>query len=105
MKGERQQIADTNKAEKKIIQEEFSINTVKVELLDIGWLYADSNGFLDFVQVLDKASQNNKELFDTQFVKTLLNVFWEKYNYKIIWKIFFPYVLYLILSISFMVQA
>ena len=73
-------------------------------MLDLGWLYANNTVFLDFVKVLNKAS-DNKELFDSVFVKTLLNVYWAQQANLILWKIFIPYVVYHFLTLTFMVHA
>ena len=47
---------------------------VKVTLLDLGWLYADGLNFLSFVNILNDI--NDKELYMTDFTKTLLDIFW-----------------------------
>ena len=53
---------------------EFQSNSVNVRILDIGWIYANSGVFLDFVEILDGA--NKVELFETKFISSLLDVFW-----------------------------
>ena len=53
-----------------------SINSVEVRLIDIGWLYANEKNFLDFAVILHETGQNS--IFETEFVKTLIEVFWKK---------------------------
>ena len=50
-----------------------TINTVQVRLLDLGWLYANAGDFLDFIGILQNSEAS--ELFKSEFVKTLLDVF------------------------------
>ena len=53
-----------------------SINPVEVRMIDIGWLYANEKNFLDFAQILYENGQNS--VYETEFVKTLLEVFWKR---------------------------
>ena len=41
----------------------------------------------------------------TDFVKTLLEVFWEKNKWQIFWRIFIPYVVYLALTMFYMINV
>ena len=79
-----------------------SISNVRVRLLDLGWLYANSNDFLGFIEILDDSKSN--DIYATEFVKTLLDVFWNENENKILWKIFVPYILYLAITLCYMVH-
>ena len=70
---------------------------VKVTLLDLGWLYADGLNFLSFVNILNDI--NDKELYMTDFTKTLLDIFWDQHKSYIFKLVFIPYVLYLLCTI------
>lgn len=76
---------------------------VNVRLLDIGWLYSNKKSFLEFIQVLDASKRS--DLMMTDFVKTLLEVFWEKNKWQIFWRIFIPYVVYLALTMFYMINV
>ena len=76
---------------------------VNVRLLDIGWLYSNKKSFLEFIQVLDASKR--PDLMMTDFVKTLLEVFWEKNKWQIFWRIFIPYVVYLALTMFYMINV
>ena len=80
-----------------------TINTVQVRLLDLGWLYADGNVFLDFIDVLQSADYS-QDIFASEFIKTLLDVFWRDNEVKIFRKIFLPYMMYLIVTLIYMVH-
>lgn len=53
---------------------DMTINTVHVRLIDLGWLYADEKVFLDFVGILQEI--DSSDLYASEFVKTLIQVFW-----------------------------
>ena len=76
---------------------------VKVYILDIGWLYADKKAFLDFVDILKEV--RDKNVFMTDLTKVLLDIFWNENKWRIFWKIFLPYVLYLFFTIYYMVHV
>ena len=52
-----------------------SVTTVKVRMIDIGWLYSDEKSFLDFAKILHYA--DNDQIINTEFMKALLDVFWK----------------------------
>lgn len=76
---------------------------MKVRLLDIGWLFADNKDFLHFVHVLNSCS--NKELYMTDFVKALLEVYWDSHKRSIALKVFLPYTIYLSTTLVFIFYA
>ena len=76
---------------------------VKVTLLDLGWLYADGLNFLSFVNILNDI--NDKELYMTDFTKTLLDIFWDQHKSYIFKLVFIPYVLYLLCTIYYMIKV
>ena len=78
-------------------------HAVKVRLFDIGWLYAGENEFLDFINILDNV--RNKELYLTNFVKALLDVFWVENKNVLIWSIFIPYLIYLTSTVYFVANV
>lgn len=45
-----------------------------MSFLDLGWMYANDKIFLDFVKVLN--GLGNTDIFMTDFIKTLLEVYW-----------------------------
>ena len=81
---------------------DMTINTVQVRLLDLGWLYANAGDFLDFIGILQNSEAS--EIFKSEFVKTLLDVFWNENEVKIFRKIFMPYMIYLGMTLLYMIH-
>ena len=75
---------------------------MQVRLLDLGWLYANSNDFLGFIEILNNSKSN--DIYATDFIKTLLDVFWNENENKILWKIFLPYIMYLTITLFYMIH-
>ena len=82
---------------------DWPINTVKVKFLDLGWLFADEKIFLDFIDILKNS--NRDDIYMTNFVKTLLDVFWTEHKLAIIMQIFVPYVIYLASTLYYMINV
>lgn len=76
---------------------------MKVTLFDLGWLYADGKNFLNFVNILNDI--NDKELYMTDFTKTLLDIFWSQHKNYIFYRVFIPYVFYLVFTIYYMIKV
>lgn len=72
-------------------------------MIDIAWLYADKKAFLDFIDVL--INVNDNKLLMTDFVKAMLDVFWDEQKMKIMWRIFFFYFLYLVFTLLYMINV
>ena len=66
-------------------------------------MYSNKKSFLDFVLVLDACKR--PDLLMTDFVKIMLNVFWKKHKWQILWKAFIPYCIYLALSLYYMLNV
>jgi len=74
-----------------------------VTLIDLGWLFSNQMSFLDLSLVLHRLKRS--ELFMTDLVKTLVDTFWIEYKWKIFWRIFMPYVVYLCLTLYYMINV
>ncbi len=72
-------------------------------MLDLGWMYSNRKSFLDFVLVMDSCKR--KDLLMTEFVKTMLNVFWDEHKRQIFWLGFVPYLLYISLILYYFVNV
>ena len=82
--------------------EDMVLAPVKVRLLDLGWLYANKKNFRDFFQVLRELKSD--ELCSSEFIITLLDVFWDNYKDQMMYKVFVPYLLYLFFTMNFMIN-
>ena len=71
-------------------------------MIDIGWLFSCGKTFLHFAEALN--DQDRDAVNDTDFVKYILDVFWKKYQIKIVLRIFLPYILYAILTFVYLVE-
>ena len=69
-------------------------------MLDLAWLYADHMSFDDFTNFLA-----NKTIIMTEFSRVMLDSFWSNFKDKILWRIFVPYILYLFLTIYYMIEV
>ena len=76
---------------------------MKVRQLDIGWLYADKKDFLEFVRILTQCS--NKEIYTSELVKSLLEINWDSSKNSIVKFIIIPYILYLIMTLLYLVYV
>ena len=63
-------------------------------------MFRDNKNFTNLVVILNKSDR--KEIFATKFVGFLLEQFWEYYKRKLVIRMFLPFCLYAICSISFM---
>ena len=72
-------------------------------MLDLGWLFADEKNFLDFIDILQNSKNN--DIYMTNFVKTILDVFWTEHKMAIIKQIFVPYLIYLASSLYYMIHV
>ena len=79
------------------------MNTVEVSILDLGWLYADNKMFLDFVSILNSIGE--QDIYMTDFVKALLEVFWNQNKMKIFWRVFVPYIMYLAFTLYYTINV
>ena len=79
---------------------DMSVIDVKVQMLDLAWLYADSKNFNNLATFLF-----SKNIIGTEFSRIMLDSFWEKYKTRIFWKIFIPYIIYLSLTVYYFVNV
>ena len=80
--------------------EDMQETEVKVQMLDLGWLYADNMNFNQFASFL-----GNKTIIMTDFSRVMLDSFWSVYKDKIFRFIFVPYIMYLLLTIYYMTEV
>lgn len=83
--------------------EDFVSNVVEVQVLDVGWLVANEKTFLDFSLVLH--SINRSELFVSDLIKVLVDVYWVENKWNIFWRIFIPYILHLTITLYFLINV
>ena len=76
------------------------INAIKVQRFDLSWMFRDGKNFTDLVVVLNDSDR--KEIFATNFVKFLIDQFWDTYQGNLIRYMFVPFCCYATFSISFM---
>lgn len=86
-------------AEEGISTNELTQQQVEVKVLNLDWLLKDAKNFLDFSFLL-KRSQN-KRIFQTEFLQQLVQEFWDESFYKILYRIFMPWLLYMICALYF----
>lgn len=89
--------------EKKIEEKEFTKAQVEVRLLDLTWLLADRKTFVDFISILDEAS--NDQIYTTELIKDLLIEFWDENFMKIVKKCLLPWVCYAFCAMGFFIRA
>ena len=76
--------ADESLLAKKLIgfrcgrREESDPTQVDVKIMDILWLYSGGNDFLKFVPILETCKLD--KLYQTEFMRSLTNEFWTKYQ-------------------------
>ena len=83
--------------------ENLQAHMVKVKMIDISWLFTNQKTFLEFAQSLACSGRN--DLYMTDFVKIMLDVYWTDNKKHIFWKIFVPYCIYLILALFYWIQV
>ena len=71
--------------------------------MSLAWLFSDGNNFMGLVKILNDS--DNHTIFATKFVENLLKQFWTKYQKKLIYRMFLPFVGYFVCSISTMAIA
>ena len=86
--------------EKAKCNEDMVETEVKVQMLDLGWLYTDGQSFKDFVDFL-----GTKTIIMTDFSRVMLDSFWQNFKDSILWTIFMPYIMYLFLTIYYMTEV
>lgn len=89
--------------EKHFETEDMFPSSVKIHLMDLNWLERKDKDFLYLVKTLKET--NNRAILQTKFVSTLLDGFWYRYNRKILWTQFVPFLCYLISINCFMAYA
>ena len=52
---------------------------VVVEMIDIGWLYADKKSFAEIVPVLSKICDQKNSYVESPLIKYMLDAFWKQY--------------------------
>lgn len=72
--------------------------TVIVEKLDLSWLYEQGNSFSDFVS---KLNQMPASLYTSKFTVSLLEMFWDDIQKKIIYRFFLPFVSLYVLAVVY----
>ena len=65
---------------------------VNVGILDLRWFYRDRKTFVSFSNELKDASSS---FFASDFMMCIMNQFWAKHQWEIIWKFMIPFVIYL----------
>ena len=78
---------------------------VKVDIINVGWLYNKSKSFAGIVPDLALYCEQRPRLVETDFIKHLIEAYWKQSQKKIIYKLLYPYMAYLILNLSFLVSA
>lgn len=84
----------------KLEPESTVVNQVKVHKLNLVWLFRNYGNYLKLVQILNDSQQNN-EIFATDFVCILLGQYWTKYQKRLFFRLFIPFQIYLFFSIMF----
>ena len=72
---------------------------VEVQLLNIDWLLADKNNFVNFVSILVK--NKNDKIYQTELVNTLLEEFWDANFFAILTRCMLPWVCYALCCMYF----
>ena len=85
---------------KESYKEDLQTHLVNVKQIDLEWLFANKKSFLEISKVLTDAGRT--DLLMTDYVQIMLNVYWTENKWKIFWRIFVPYFLYLSITIFFM---
>ena len=75
--------------------EESEHTLVDVKIMDILWLVRGGNDFLDFVPILETCKLD--KLYQTEFMRSLTNEFWTKYQRYIL---FGPLIIWFMYSIA-----
>ena len=76
---------------------------VKTRIIDIGWLFKNKKTFVDFVSALSECQIDR--VFGSLLTTTLLTVFWEPYQSKLIKRLMIPYLLYEFTSVLMIIAA
>mmetsp|Transcript_24220 Transcript_24220/g.32474 ORF Transcript_24220/g.32474 Transcript_24220/m.32474 type:complete len:122 (-) Transcript_24220:131-496(-) len=63
-------------------------------MLNIDWLTADGNTFVDFVKILRKSSSD--KIYQTDLLDVLLNEFWQENFDKILYGLLVPWFVYML---------
>lgn len=85
------------------IMDDLQTHMVNVKMIDIAWIFANEAYFLDFATALNNEGQ--ADLYTTHFVKIMTQVYWSYNKWLIFWSIFVPYVLYLVISIFYLMNV
>lgn len=85
------------------IMDDLQTHMVNVKMIDIAWIFANEAYFLDFATALNNEGQ--ADLYMTNFVKIMTQVYWSYNKWLIFWSIFVPYVLYLVISIFYLMNV
>ena len=83
--------------------DDLQTHMVNVKMIDIAWIFANEAYFLDFATALNNEGQ--ADLYMTNFVKIMTQVYWSYNKWLIFWSIFVPYVLYLVISIFYLMNV
>ena len=82
-----------------IKDKDLSKTQVEVQLLNIDWLLAEKNNFVNFVSILVK--NKNDKIYQTELVNTLLEEFWDANFYEILGRCMLPWVCYALCCMYF----
>lgn len=74
---------------------------VNVQILDISWMLRDRKNFVLFTGTLDEADES---IYETEFIKVLLEQFWADNSWLIIIKGFIPWCVYAICAMGYFVS-
>lgn len=85
------------------VRDDLQTHMVNVKMIDIAWIYANEHYFLEFATAIDHTGQ--ADLYMTHFVKIMTQVYWSYNKWLIFWSIFVPYVLYLVISIFYLMNV
>jgi len=72
-------------------------------MLDLSWLLSDHKNFVNLVNILGKA--NNNQIFETELIGTLLGEFWDENYRKILYRCLVPWICYAFLVIYYFAYA
>ena len=64
-------------------------------MMDLTWLFAKENDFIDFVGVVNKSE--NLLIYQSDFITALVSEFWDEHYMKLFWRVFVPHIAYMAL--------
>jgi len=74
-----------------------------VRLLDLSWLLADRKTFVNYITILEEAT--NDQIYSTELISSLLVEFWDENFKKILYRCLLPWLCYALCAMGFFIQA